>query len=224
MKSFYKKFEIFSHLPFWRPYLRIVYFKAFADSSSFGISPLEKRENFTCLLCGVSGEITADEFIKFVLGKIPNSKIIIIDIGDEQIQSVNNLVKNMYPNENIVIRQANALDLNFIEGKTIDWIDTDGFFSFFDEAQLRGLFKEWKRILKDDGFITFRELISSGSMSSTANRLRALFSRIYIGINLNLHSQKELLKDFNEFELLYNTGRSPIPLLDCYCLSKSNLK
>jgi len=84
MNNFYKKFKFFSHLPFWRLYLSRVYSKALVDATSLGVSSLERGENFTCLLCGVSGEITADEFIKFVLGKNPKSKIIIIDIGDEQ--------------------------------------------------------------------------------------------------------------------------------------------
>jgi len=218
MKVFYKKFQIFSKFPFWPNYLRWVYSKAIQDASALGAISISKRKNFTCLLCGVSGEITAKEFIEFVLKMNSKSKIIIIDLGEEQIQSVKRLVKKHFANSDIQIKQANALDLGFIKDKSIDWIDTDGFFSFFDEEQLLSLFKEWKRILRNDGFITFRELMSDGIISILANKMRDQVSQSYMGIKLYLHSSPELEKDLNEVGFKYSRSNSPIPLLDRYCL------
>ena len=123
-----------------------------------------------------------------------------------------------------MVKKANALDLNFIESKTIDWIDTDGFFSFFDRAQLNKLFIEWKRILNDNGFISFRELVSSNPVSMLANKIRALVTLPYMGIKLNLHSMQELREDFQELEFKFKSGRSPFPFLNRYCLINSSIK
>ncbi len=218
MKNFYKKFKIVSKFPLWPSYLKRVYEKTITDSIDLVVIPINKRKNFTCLLCGVSGEITAYEFIKFVLSNNPESKIIIIDLGEEQIQSVKKLVKEKFSDINIDVKQANALNLSFIKDKSIDWIDTDGFFSFFDEKELLSLFKEWKRIIRNDGYITFRELTSHNVISTLANKTRNIASEIYMGIELHLHSLSELEEDFKKLHFQYNRGVSPIPLLDRYCL------
>ena len=180
------------------------------------------RKNTTCLLCGVSGEITANEFIKFVLKNNYDCRIIIIDLGQEQIESVKRLVKEKYPGANIFVKQANALKLEFIKDKSIDWIDTDGFFSFFNDRQLQMLFAEWKRILKNDGFITFRELISGGLFFTLANKLRAYVAKLYMGIVLNLHNTEELEQNIKQVGFKSSHSISPIPLLKRYCLININ--
>lgn len=217
MKNFYRKFQIVSKFPLWPNYLRWVYREAIQDAVKLKVNIIS-RPNFTCLLCGVSGEITAREFINFVLKSCPKGKIIIIDLGQDQINSVRRLAEAEFPKANIQIKQANALNLRFIKDKSVDWIDTDGFFSFFNEKGLLALFHEWKRILRKDGFITFRELTSHSPVSSFANTLRDRISRLYIGIRLNLHSTSELYKDFERVGYKFSHGHSPIPLLDRYCL------
>lgn len=218
MKDFYRKFEIISKLPFWPSYLRWVYGKSIQDASSSGVPTIRDREEMACLLCGVSGEITANEFIKFSLKNNSGCKIIIIDLGQEQIESVKKLVKEKFPGADIHIKQANALNLGFIKDKSIDWIDTDGFFSFFDEEQLQKLFREWQRILKNDGYITFRELISGRLISVVASELRARITKMYMGIELQLHNTEELDRCINQAGFKSKRGISPIPLLDRYCL------
>lgn len=220
MKNFYRKFQLISKFPLWPNYIRWVYKITIDDSALLGTKPITKRNDFTCLLCGVSGEITAREYIKFVFGINQKAKIVIIDIGKEQINSVQKLVKNNFPQANITIKRANALDLSFIKNKSLDWIDTDGFFSFFDKKQLLELFKEWKRMLRDDGYITFRELTSHGPISKAANILRDKVSQAYMDTKLHLHTLDELISDFRKLKLKYSRGRSPIPLLDRYCLVK----
>lgn len=218
MKNFYKKCQILWKFPLWPHYLQWVYKKAIHDSSDLGILSLSKRKNPTILLCGVAGEITANEFITFVLKQNSVSKIIIIDIGKEQIESVRRLVKEKFSDANIIIRQADALNLEFINDKSIHWIDTDGFFSFFDKKQLVNLLKEWKRILHEDGFITFRELTSHGSISSFLNIIRNNLLKLYLRIESHMHTEIELKKDFQELRYKYSHGNSPIPLFDRFCL------
>lgn len=222
VKNFYKKFQLISKLPFWENYLRCVYGQAIQDAKQLDAGSINNRSNFTCLLCGVSGEITARKFINFVLKYNSKSKIIIIDIGQDQINSVKKLIKEEFPKSNIEVKQANALNLSFIKNNSIDWIDTDGFFSFFNENELILLFKEWKRILRKEGFITFRELTTNNFVSSLINKLRNKASRVYMGIKLNLHSTKELYDDFEILKFKFKRGNSPIPLLDRYCLINKN--
>lgn len=218
MKDFYKKFKLITSFPLWPLYLRWVYRKAVQDSSDLGIISIIKRKRPTILLCGVSGEITANEFIKFVLKNNSDCKIIIIDLGQEQIEGVKRLAKEKFPSANIDIKQANALNLGFIKDKSMDWIDTDGFFSFFNDEQLLKLFEEWKRILRNDGCITFRELISHGFISIIANKLRAYIAKAYMGIELHLHSKEKLEYCIKRVGFKSRHGISPIPLLDRYCL------
>jgi len=218
MKDFYKKFQIVSKFPLWPSYLRQVYKKAIVDALALGIGSLQNRASFTCLLCGVSGEITANEFIKFALKLHPKCKIMVIDLGEPQVNSVKQLVAEKFSEADIEIRRANALNLDFIQNNSIDWIDTDGFFSFFDKDQLVALFKEWKRILRKDGFITFRELTSDNVLSISANKFRDRVSRVYINTKLHLHTFEELKKDFATLQFKYARHHSPIPFLERYCL------
>ena len=218
MENFYSKFQVISKFPLWPNYLRRVYEKTISDADKLDVVPITNRENFRCLLCGVSGEITAKEYINFVNRKNPNGHITIVDLGKNQIESVKNFVDKNYPGHDIEVKQANALDLSFIESKSVDWIDTDGFFSYFNKNQLLDLFIEWKRILKDDGYITFRELTTEGFFSTIANRVRDRVSKVYMGVSLNLHTIDELIEDFKKTNFSYSRGKSPIPYLHRYCL------
>ncbi len=218
MKDFYNKCRALWTLPLWPYYLRWVYKHAFLDALNFNVLANNKALNFTCLLCGVAGEITANEFISFVLKYKPHSKIIIIDIGKEQIKSVQKLVKDKYPHSDIVIKQENALNLRFIKNKSINWIDTDGFFSFFDENQLLQLLKEWKRILRNDGFITFRELTSHGFTSKFFNTIRCKIIKSYLKIIPHPHTSIELENNFQKLHYKFSRKNTPIPLFERYCL------
>lgn len=218
MKDFYKKFQIISHLPGWRVYLKKVYHLAQFDSQKFNIKPLLDRSNFTCFLCGVSGEVTADEFIKFVLKINKNAHIKIIDLGEDQINNVLKLVKSKYSDKNIEVKRVNALNLNFIKSESIDWIDTDGFLGFFSDKNLLILLKEWKRILKKDGFITFRDLVSNNFVSKIAETLRISITKIYMGITLNRHDKKQLEDILTSLGFIFTNDLSPILILHRYCL------
>jgi len=220
MKNFYLKFQIFSRFPLWRNYLKKVYTSAKLDQRKFNIELISKRKTFTVLLSGVASEITADEFIKAVLLERSDAKLKIIDLGSEQVNSVKKLVEKRYKHIDVEVRQANALNLNFIKDKSIDWIDTDGFFGFFDEEKLTELLHEWKRILKDDGFITFRELIPQSLLGEVVDRVRAVGAKLYMGIDFNKHTVFELKNDFKKLGFAYSWSSGFIPFFSRFCLVK----
>lgn len=220
MKNFYKRFSVITRLPFWRRYLRIQHDRGLVDAKTLSGRTIFSGPDFTALLCGTSGEITTDEFIKSVYSVNSTAKIIIIDLGNEQIDSVIKLIDKFYPSRNIVVKQANALNLDFIEKATIDWIETDGFLGFFDEKTLPLLLLEWKRILKDNGFITFRDFATTSLLGCFIDWLRAKISIISIGLNLNRRSKKTLDKALSDAGFRFVTKPTIIPDFYRYCLIK----
>src|ERR1051326_7574102 len=107
--KYYKRFQMITHLPFFRQYLQWSYSQGIKDGEKLGKKIDITKNNFSCLLCGASGEITAEEFIKYVLGQNKKAKITIIDMGDEQVTAIQKLVKDKYTNYTIHVKQANAL-------------------------------------------------------------------------------------------------------------------
>jgi SAM-dependent methyltransferase len=218
--NFYNKFKIVSNFPLWKIYLRWVYNKTISDATKLNAPTVKQRGKPNCLLCGVSGEITAKEYIDFVLRSNKNADITIIDIGENQINSVKKIVEETFPESKILIKRADAVELSFIKDKSLDWIDTDGFFSYFDNDMLMRLFSEWRRVLKDDGYITFRELTSHNIVSKIANNTRDIFSRLYMNTKLHLHSLNQIEEIIEKAGFKFVRGISPIPFLDRYCLIK----
>lgn len=224
LTNFYSDFQIITHFPLWRHYLRWCYKKTISDSQKLKVKSINNRLNPSCLLCGASGEITADEFIKFALVQNTKSNIKIIDIGEKQIDMISKLVLDKYPKEYITVQKANALNLSFIKDKSVDWIDTDGFLGFFNHIDLLKLFKEWRRILKKDGYITFREIIRENSFSSIADSLRDFLSKYFMQIALHNHGLKELNEITNKTGFDYYKERSILPGFQRYCLFLKELK
>lgn len=125
------------------------------------------------MLCGVGNEATADEFIKFVLSKNRNPKIIIIDIANEQIKAVERLKKAKYKRLNIKIKRINALNLgSYIRTSSLDWIETDGFFEYFDSKSLEKLLLLWRKLLVKNGFVTARTFSSKSMIDRFIDKLR----------------------------------------------------
>jgi len=221
MKNFYKIFGLITKLPFWRNYLHTSHQRGFEDLKKMAVMPKFKDSNFTALQCGTAGEITTDEFLKSVLNQNQNAKIIIIDLGEEQIASVKKLIFNKYSNKQIKARQANALDLSFIPNESVDWIETDGFLAFFDKNILPKLLKEWKRILKDDGFITFRDFASSTVFEKIIDEARIVLAKHTVKANLTRRTKKEMDNFFSSAGFKFSFERTLIPGFYRYCLVKS---
>ncbi len=220
MKNFYKIFGFITKLPFWRHYLHISHLRGFEDVKEMGVVRMFKDSNFTALQCGTAGEITTDEFLKSALNQNQNAKIIIIDLGEEQIASVKKLVSNKYKNKQIKVHQANALDLSFVPNKSVDWIETDGFLAFFDQETLPKLLKEWKRILKDNGFITFRDFASNTFPEKLIDDARIALTKYSVKANLTRRTKTEMDTSFSEAGFQFNFGRTLIPGFYRYCLIK----
>ncbi len=218
LNNFYIDFQLVTHFPIWRYYLRWCYKQTIIDSQKAKLKSIHERIRPTCLLCGASGEITAEEFIKFTLKQNLNSNINIIDIGEQQVKKILEIVLKKYTDHKITVKKVNALNLSFIQNNSVDWIDTDGFLGFFNYDELIGLFKEWKRILKDDGYITFREIIRESLFTSIADSVRNFLSKNYMKIVLNKHTLKEFNGIVNQTGFTYYKEKSIIPGFQRYCL------
>lgn len=219
--SYYLNFRLVIGTPLWRLYLRWAYKKCIDDFSKLNFSPDFKKQSFTCLLCGVGNETTADEFIKFTIQRNKKAKIIIIDLGEEQVHAVNKLIQKKYSSLNIVVKQINALALDtYFKKDSIDWIETDGFLEYFDKDSLYKLLITWYKLLKQKGFITLREPASQGKMEEIIDMLRIWIGKVWLGVTLYLHNKKELTSLFKKSGFIYNENTTFIPTFNRYSLIK----
>lgn len=192
---YYRNHWLYANNPLSGAYLRWAYRKGIEDLAKIDFRADFTEAHFTSLLCGVGNERTADEFIAFVIKRNPTAKIWIIDIAEENLKAVEELVMKKYFNLDIHIKKINALELlTIIPKHSIDWIETDAFLEFFDNASLEKLLTVWHELLKPDGFITTRDYINGGLWSSIiVNPLRNLVMKGWLGVNIYKHSQE----DFN---------------------------
>ncbi len=219
--SYYKNFKIVIGTPLWRLYLRWAYKKCIADFNKLNFFPNFTAPDFTCLLCGVGNETTADEFIKFIIQRNKKARIIIIDLGKEQIHAVKNLIEKKYSSLDITVKQINALELNsFIKKASIDWIETDGFLEFFDKNSLQKLLIIWHRLLKQKGFITLREPSSQGNIGNIIDLLRMWIGKVWLGVKLYLHNKKGLTALFKKSGFIFHNDPTFIPTFNRYSLVK----
>lgn len=220
---YYHRFKIIIGSPVWRFYLRWAYRKCIDDLSKLDFRADFNRQGFTALLCGVGNETTADEFIKFVIRRNKNGKIIIIDIGAEQIKAVTKLVQNKYSSLDITIKQMDALELpSFLPNKSIDWIETDGFLEYFDKSDLHKLLNIWRISLKGNGFITIREFASDGGIGELIDYFRILIAKKWMGITLYKHTKIELEKTLNEHKFSFISGSTALPTFKRYSIIKTH--
>lgn len=209
----------------WRLYLRWAYRRCIEDLRKLNFRADFNKKDFTALLCGVGNEVTADEFIKFVITKNLKAKIIIIDIGSEQIRAVTKMVRSKYPTLDIDIKQINALELlSFLPGSSINWIETDGFLEFFNTDNLRDLLGVWKTLLKQEGFITIREPASDGMIGKIIDHLRIRIAKLWLGVTLYNHTKAELEKMFRDHKFMFTSKSTLLPTFRRYSLIKIHSK
>ncbi len=219
--SYYKNFKAVFDNPLWNLYLQWAYKKCIADLEKLGFQADFSKPDFTCLLCGVAQEKTADNFIKFVVKRNPKAKIWIIDIGEEQVRAVEELVKQKYLDINITIRKINALELDtIIPIATLDWIETDGFMQYFDSPSMQKLWSIWNQILKPDGFITIRDFSTTGSMMAVADKFRIWLVKVWLKAKIFRHTKEEFYGLFKQHGLLVTEGPTPLPTYKRFSLMK----
>ncbi len=218
---YYKNFRIVIGTPLWRFFLRWVYAKSIDDFKKLKFTPNFQKKDFICLLCGVGNEVTADEFIKFVLQRNNQAKIYIIDLGDEQIAAVRDLVKQKYQNVDITVKRLNALDLEtMLSAKSINWIETDGLFEFFDYDSLERLLKVWGKILKEDGFITTRANSTKGIVDRGIDNIKVWGGRVWLNITTYSHTREKLHNLFKSTGFKFTQGSTPLLTYKRYSLIK----
>lgn len=217
--SYYENFRIVIGTPLWRVYLRWVYAESIEDFKKLKFNPDFNKEDFSCLLCGVGNEVTADEFIKFTLQKNKEAKIWIIDLGDEQTEAVRKLVEQKYQAANMNIKKINALDLGkLIKEYSIDWIETDGLFEFFDNESLGKLLQVWNKLLTKNGFITTRACSTKGLIDKFMDNIKVWGGRVWLNVTTYSHTRKTLHKLFTKNRFKFVEGSTPLSIYKRYSL------
>lgn len=222
VNNYYQRFQIITHLFFFRWYLQWAYKQGIDDAKKLEANTFFTEKNFSCLLCGVSGEITAEEFIKFVITKNPKAQITIIDMGEKQITSIKKLVVKRYKKYSINIKQINALDLHkHFKQNTFNWIETDGFIEYFNKENLQKLLQEWRIILKKDGFITTRDFASIKPFGFIIDTIRYWFIKYYLTLPIYIHTKKQLDNIFKQNKFKFISRFTPLPTYRRYALITS---
>lgn len=217
--SYYKRFGIVLGNPLWRQYLRWRYKKSINDFNKLDFIPNFAKQNFTCLLCGVGNEVTAEEFINFVLKRNANPNIWMIDLGEEQIAAVKKMVIEKFPKYNIYLKQIDALELNkLIKPHSVDWIETDGLFEFFNNDSIRQLLNVWKNILTKDGFITTTATSSRWKLQEYFDTIKILVGKIWLGVKVYPHTRTQMRQNFEVSGLKFIEGPTPIPYFKRYSM------
>lgn len=219
--SYYKGFGVVLGNPLWRLYLRWVYKKSLDDFDKLNFVPNFAKQNFTCLLCGVGNEATAEEFIKFVLKKNQQPTIWIIDLEKEQINAVKKMVIKKFPKLNIKIKQIDALKLNkIIKPHCVDWIETDGLFEFFDNISIRKLLNIWENLLTKDGFVTTTATSSRWKLQEYFDHFKIWLGRVWLGVIVYSHTRKEMHQNFKVSGFKFTEGPTMMPYFKRYSLIK----
>lgn len=217
--SYYKNFRIIIGTPLWRDYLRWVYKTSIDDFNKLKFTPDFNKKGFTCLLCGVGNEVTADEFLRFILEKNSQAKIWIIDLGGEQIEAVKSLVEQKYPGQNITIKKINALELDkIIKPGSIDWIETDGLFEFFNNDALEKLLKVWTKLLAKNGFVTTRACSSKDFIDRLMEDLKVWGGKKWLGVTAYAHTRKQMHDLFKKAGFKFVEGSTPLKHFKRYSL------
>ncbi len=223
--AYYKRFQLVTHFFLWPRLLAWFYRKGMDDVKSLGLKPDFNKEDFSCLLCGVSGEITAEVFINFVISKNKQANIIIIDLGEEQVAAVQSLVNRKYKDHNISVKQMNVLDISkHFKPNSFDWIETDGLVEYLDKPGIQSLLTQWKALLRPGGFITTRDFASSSIPGRLLDKFRMWFMKNYLTLNGYVHTKQELDEAFRKIGFIFNSGPTPIPTFKRYALIEKDTR
>jgi SAM-dependent methyltransferase len=207
----YNLFQVVSHNPLFHYYLRWAYSQGIKDIVKTGNKIDFLKKNFTVLQCGTSGEITSEEFIKFVLRKNKKAKIYILDIGQRQIKAINNLVRTKYRNYNIKTLKINALDVcKYIRCQSVDLIETDGFLEYFSQKDLPKLLLSWKKLLTKDGFVITRVPTVRNRLEDFLYKRVLWVGRTFFGTDVYQYSDADLKKIFQKTGFRFVEGPTPL--------------
>ncbi len=217
--SYYKNFGIVIGSSPWRLYLRWRYQKSVDDFKKLDFQPDFLKKTFTVLLCGVGNEVTAEEFIKFVLEKNSNANFWIIDLGKEQVEAVKKMIRQKFPSLNIRVTQINALKLDsLIKKESIDWIETDGLFEFLTNNQIVTLSKIWKSLLTKNGFATTTATSSRWKLQEYFDLIKIWVGKKWLRVTTYPHTRSEMRNNFNKAGFRYIEGPTIIPYFKRYSL------
>ncbi|MCA9372216.1 class I SAM-dependent methyltransferase [Candidatus Woesebacteria bacterium] len=157
------------------------------------------------MLCGTSGERTSSIFVDFVLSKNNQAKIIILDISEMQLTESKKLLTKLFPKADIEYIKADAKKTSLIS-ESIDFIETDGFFEYFNSKDLLLLMKEWRRLLRKDGFATTRAFASSSFFGKMVDIIRVFICKHYLDVIIHVHHMNAIEDIINKARFKFVQG------------------
>lgn len=204
-------------------YLQHSYSSAFSDLQYLNRLPNFSKKDFSCWLCGVAGASTAEKFLDFIFNKNPLSDVTILDLGEDQIKEIRKLIEKKYSDKKIRLIRANALDANkYFRQRSVDWIDTDNIMMFFDNKSLKKLLVIWRNILKDNGWISFRESARKGKFGVFFDWVLIRCGKYIFDAKLVGRSVQELRKMIGDSGFRFHEGNSLLPTVKRFCLVKND--
>ncbi len=199
------------HNPIWAFYLKKAYESNIPDLKKSNFNPIISSQNFTALLCGTAGSTTSKTFARYIFSRNPKTKLIILDKGDEQIEDSKKTLNSLFPSKNIIYLCEDALKTS-LPRESIDYIETDGLFEFFSYKDLGKLLKEWDRILKDNGFITFRAYTNYSWFTLFFDKIKLFVGNKFLSVKVYAHSKKNLEKILNQSNFKWKvSGKTFLP-------------
>ena len=222
--SYYYRWGLVIGQPPFQRFLRENYALGLADLKLLKRKSPFSQSDFSCLLCGVGNAKTARSFIEFVIERNPKARIVIIDLGTEQIAAVKKLVRQSFKAYDIEVRQINALDLTtWLKPASFDWIETDGFLELFSPVQLRELLKIWHTLLKKVGYISIREPASNSPMGSILDICRVRIGWWWLKIMVYRYTLADLEKLFIQSGFLFVTFPTKVPTFRRFTMVKTTI-
>lgn len=219
--TYYRRFSIIIGTPLWRWYISKQYQRGIEDLGKLGREPEFGKKRFTALLCGVGNEATAEEFIKFVYEKNHTATILIIDMGEEQVRAVKKSISERYMDKRISVVKTNALDLEkLIKPGTVDWIETDGFWEYFDYDGLGKLLLVWHKLLKPQGFVTTSATSTASIFDEWVDRVKIWISRVWLDVKVYSHNREKLHRIINEVGFKFVERWTVLPYFRRYTIIK----
>lgn len=174
------------------------------------------------MLCGTSGARTATNFVQFVLSKNPHAKIIILDISETPIEQSKNALTLKFPEANIHYIRSDAKNSN-LPARSVDYIESDAFFEFFNASDLTLLLKEWERLLKKGGFATTRAFARRYIIEKPADLFRKFVAIRYLDVQIHIHRRSDIINAIKNTDLQYvQKGDAFIPTFKRFAFLKSS--
>jgi predicted SAM-dependent methyltransferase len=109
---------------------------------------------------------------------------------------------------------------SLIKPESIDWIETDGLFEFFNYSLLTELLSIWRRVLSSDGFISTTATSTNNYFDIFFDKFKILAGKFWLGVKVYSHARQEIWKIFDQTGFNFVEGPTIVPYFKRYSLCK----